>query len=74
MLRCEYTVHFYGAVIIPNKICMVTEFAKYGSLDDLIYKRNIDVPESMRIKLPQEAKQIGLPVLHTVTLHHQGEA
>ena len=37
--RSEYIVHFYGAVFIPNKICMVTEFAKYGSLNDLILKR-----------------------------------
>ena len=37
--RNEYIVHFYGAVFIPNKICMVTEYAKYGSLNDLILKR-----------------------------------
>jgi len=37
--RNEYIVHFYGAVFIPTKICMVTEFAKYGSLNDLIHKR-----------------------------------
>ncbi|ELP87709.1 protein serine/threonine kinase, putative [Entamoeba invadens IP1] len=34
--RSEYIVHFYGAVFIPNKTCMVTEFAQYGSLQDLI--------------------------------------
>ncbi|MBQ9790523.1 MAG: protein kinase, partial [Clostridia bacterium] len=27
--RCEYIVHFYGAVFIPNKLCIVTEFAQY---------------------------------------------
>ncbi|ELP89830.1 protein serine/threonine kinase, putative [Entamoeba invadens IP1] len=32
--RSEYIIHFYGAVFIPNKICMVTEFAQYGSLQD----------------------------------------
>jgi len=26
--RNEYIIHFYGAIIIQNKICMVTEFAK----------------------------------------------
>ena len=36
--RNEYIVHFYGAVFIPNKICMVTEFAPFGSLNDLIMK------------------------------------
>ncbi len=38
IFRNDYIVHFYGAVFIPNKICMVTEFAKYGSLNDLIMK------------------------------------
>ena len=38
----DYIVHFYGAVFIPNKICMVTEYANYGSLNDLIMK-NIKV-------------------------------
>ncbi|KAL7717778.1 Protein serine/threonine kinase [Entamoeba marina] len=28
--RNDYIVHFYGAVFIPTKICMVTEFAQYG--------------------------------------------
>ena len=36
--RNEYIVHFYGVVFIPNKICIVTEFAKYGSLNDLMNK------------------------------------
>ncbi|ELP88586.1 protein serine/threonine kinase, putative [Entamoeba invadens IP1] len=29
--RNEYIIHFYGAVFIPNKVCMVTEFAPFGS-------------------------------------------
>ena len=33
--RSEYLIHFYGAVFIPYKICMVTEFAEYGSIEDL---------------------------------------
>ncbi|ELP88686.1 serine/threonine protein kinase, putative [Entamoeba invadens IP1] len=36
--RSEYIIHFYGAVFIPKKICLVTEFAKYGSLHDLMKK------------------------------------
>ncbi|KAL7717563.1 Protein serine/threonine kinase [Entamoeba marina] len=38
--RSDYIVHFYGAVMIPHKICMVTEFAQYGSLQDLMNKQN----------------------------------
>ncbi|ELP91767.1 protein serine/threonine kinase, putative [Entamoeba invadens IP1] len=30
--RCDYIIHFYGAVFIPSKVCMVTEFAAFGSL------------------------------------------
>ncbi|ELP92040.1 protein serine/threonine kinase, putative [Entamoeba invadens IP1] len=34
--RCDFIVHFFGAVFIPTKICMVTELAEFGSLQDLI--------------------------------------
>ncbi|ELP85989.1 protein serine/threonine kinase, putative [Entamoeba invadens IP1] len=36
--RSDYIVYFYGAVFIPNKICLVTEFAQYGSLKDLLHE------------------------------------
>ena len=39
--RCDYIVHFHGAVFIPSKICMVTEFATFGSLEDLIKHHKI---------------------------------
>ncbi|ELP88790.1 protein serine/threonine kinase, putative [Entamoeba invadens IP1] len=49
--RCEYIVHFYGAVFIPNKICLVTEFALYGSLQDLIkHKTSREVNMKLRVK------------------------
>ena len=49
--RSEYIVHFYGAVFIPTKVCMVTEFAQYGSLNDLIDKRvNDPLNTKMRVK------------------------
>ena len=25
----EYLIHYYGSVNIPNKICMITEYASY---------------------------------------------
>ena len=47
----EYIIQFYGAVFIPNKICMITEYAKYGSIQDLINKRtNTEIPNKIRIK------------------------
>ncbi|ELP91717.1 protein serine/threonine kinase, putative [Entamoeba invadens IP1] len=49
--RSEYIVHFYGAVFIPNKICMVTEFAQYGSVRDLMkHKKSEDVALNMKVK------------------------
>ncbi|ELP83812.1 protein serine/threonine kinase, putative [Entamoeba invadens IP1] len=44
--RCEYIVHFYGAVFIPSRICMVTEFAQFGSLNDFMKKRKEQAPRS----------------------------
>ena len=32
----EYLIHYYGSVNIPNKICMITEYAKYGSILSII--------------------------------------
>ena len=45
--RCDYMIHFYGAVFIPTKICMVTEFAQYGSLKDLMKKKNQQKPRML---------------------------
>ena len=61
--RNDYVIHFYGAVMIPNKICMVTEFAQYGSLQDLIVKSKRNVEETMRIKLCLDASK-GIRYLH----------
>ena len=33
-IRNDYIVHFYGASFIPTYVCMVTEYAPYGSLND----------------------------------------
>ena len=48
--RSDYIIHFYGAVFILNKICIVTEFATYGSLNNLIHKHEI-INEQIRIKI-----------------------
>ena len=32
----ECIIHYYGSVNIPNKICMITEYAKYGSILSMI--------------------------------------
>ncbi|ELP89093.1 serine/threonine protein kinase HT1, putative [Entamoeba invadens IP1] len=62
--RCEYIVHFYGAVFIPSNICMVTEFAQFGSLKDLMkHKKSDDIDIKIRVKLTIDGAR-GILYLH----------
>ncbi|ELP86031.1 tyrosine protein kinase, putative [Entamoeba invadens IP1] len=69
--RCDYLVHFYGAVFIPNKICIVTEFAQYGSLNDLIKNRiETTIQKEIKIKFMKDMAN-GLLYLHTNGVVHR---
>ena len=70
--RNEYIVQFYGAVFIPNKICMVTEYAPFGSLNDLIMKKYKDNPisEKVRIKMLIDCAK-GISYLHNNGILHR---
>ncbi|ELP89949.1 tyrosine protein kinase, putative [Entamoeba invadens IP1] len=69
--RSEYIVHFYGAVFIPNKVCMVTEFAHYGSCQDLInHNRSDEVKMKMRVKMMLDALR-GISYLHENGILHR---
>ncbi|ELP91119.1 protein serine/threonine kinase, putative [Entamoeba invadens IP1] len=69
--RSEYIVHFYGAVFIPNKVCMVTEFAQFGSLQDLIKnKRNDEVKMKIRVKMMLDGAR-GILYLHENGILHR---
>ncbi|ELP94371.1 serine/threonine protein kinase HT1, putative [Entamoeba invadens IP1] len=69
--RCDYIVHFYGAVFIPNKICMVTEFAQFGSLQDLIkHKRSDEIETKLRVKMLLDAAK-GISYLHKNGILHR---
>ncbi|ELP83911.1 tyrosine protein kinase, putative, partial [Entamoeba invadens IP1] len=69
--RCDFIVHFYGAVFIKSKMCMVTEFARYGSLQDLIRKnKDIIVLMKMRLKLMLDAAR-GIAYLHKNGILHR---
>ncbi|ELP86105.1 protein serine/threonine kinase, putative [Entamoeba invadens IP1] len=69
--RSEYVVHFYGAVFIPSKVCMVTEFAKFGSFLDLIKKRRNDpIDFKMRVKITLDSAK-GLEYLHNNGILHR---
>ena len=67
--RCSYIIHFYGAVFIPHKICIVTEFATYGSLNDLIKQHEI-INEQIRIKILIDSAK-GIQYLHTNGILHR---
>ena len=56
--RSIYVINFVGAVYIPNKIAIVTEFAEFGSIQDLMHKRK-DSPlsKAMRVKLLYDASK-----------------
>ncbi|ELP91149.1 serine/threonine protein kinase HT1, putative [Entamoeba invadens IP1] len=69
--RSEYIVHFYGAVFIPNKICMVTEFAQFGSLQDLMrIKKSEEIEMKLRIKMCLDCAQ-GILYLHENGILHR---
>ncbi|EMD43202.1 serine/threonine kinase, putative [Entamoeba histolytica HM-3:IMSS] len=69
--RCDYIIHFYGAVFIPNKICMVTEYAEFGSLQDMMKKeKNIQIRLFMKIKILIDAAK-GISYLHSNGILHR---
>ncbi|ELP86210.1 protein kinase domain containing protein, partial [Entamoeba invadens IP1] len=69
--RSEYIVHFYGAVFIPNKVCVVTEFAQYGSLQDLMKHKTYDeIDMILRIKMMLDASR-GILYLHENGILHR---
>ncbi|ELP95194.1 protein serine/threonine kinase, putative [Entamoeba invadens IP1] len=69
--RSEYIVYFYGAVFIPNKICMVTEFAQYGSLQDLMKNKKGEVIKiKLRVKFMFDAAK-GILYLHENGMLHR---
>ncbi|GAB1225967.1 hypothetical protein ENUP19_0270G0001 [Entamoeba nuttalli] len=69
--RDEYIIQFYGGVFIPNKICMVTEYAEYGSIQDIINKRKItEIPKKIRIKFLIDGAK-GISYLHSNGILHR---
>ncbi|ELP92420.1 protein serine/threonine kinase, putative [Entamoeba invadens IP1] len=68
--RCDYIVHFYGAVFIPNKVCMVTEFAKFGSLNDLMKSHTTEIEHKMKLKIALDGAK-GIQYLHSNGILHR---
>ncbi|ELP94573.1 protein serine/threonine kinase, putative [Entamoeba invadens IP1] len=69
--RSEFIVHFYGAVFIPNKVCMVTEYAQFGSLNDVLkQKKSTEVETKMRIIIILDGAR-GIQYLHENGILHR---
>ena len=50
--RNDYIIHFYGAILMPNKTALITEYAPYGSCEDLMLNESFNQPDlSFKIKL-----------------------
>ncbi|ELP88599.1 tyrosine protein kinase, putative [Entamoeba invadens IP1] len=69
--RNEYIVHFYGAVFIPNKVCLVTEFSQFGSLQDLMkHKIKNEINIKLRVKIVLDDAN-GISYLHENGILHR---
>ncbi|ELP92031.1 protein serine/threonine kinase, putative [Entamoeba invadens IP1] len=67
--KCEQIVTFFGACFLPTKMCLVTEFAKFGSLSYLISKKKI-LTKYLRVKLCLDAA-MGILYLHENGILHR---
>ncbi|ELP89571.1 protein serine/threonine kinase, putative [Entamoeba invadens IP1] len=72
--KSEYIVHFYGAVMIKDDRSVITEFAKYGSVQNLIEsktkKYNKIITKKLRIKLLEDCA-CGIEYLHNNGILHR---
>ena len=70
--RCNYIINYFGACFIPNKICMVTEFAQWGSVNDLMKKKpnKEDIKDIVRVKILLDAAR-GIRYLHENAILHR---
>ncbi|ELP86027.1 protein serine/threonine kinase, putative [Entamoeba invadens IP1] len=69
--RSDYIIYFYGAVFIPSKVCMATEFAAFGSLQDVIkHKKSDEVVMKLRIKFLLDGAK-GIQYLHENGILHR---
>ncbi|ELP83547.1 protein serine/threonine kinase, putative, partial [Entamoeba invadens IP1] len=69
--RSEYIVHFYGAILIPTHVCMVTEYAKYGSLNKLIKVVKAKEPNlRLKVKMMLDTSK-GILYLHNNGILHR---
>ncbi|ELP92212.1 protein serine/threonine kinase, putative [Entamoeba invadens IP1] len=69
--RCDFIVHFYSACFLPDHLCLVTELAKYGSIQDLKEKHPVNIYTTViKTKLMVDAAQ-GVEYLHLNGIFHR---
>ncbi|ELP92314.1 protein serine/threonine kinase, putative [Entamoeba invadens IP1] len=69
--RSEFIIHFYGACFIPEHICMVTEFALYGSLRDLMkHQKSNEIRLKIKMKIIIDTSK-GILYLHENGILHR---
>ncbi|ELP85453.1 protein serine/threonine kinase, putative [Entamoeba invadens IP1] len=69
--RNAYIVHFYGAVFVPTKICIVTEYADFGSLHSVMENRKKSpITNKMKTKICLDASK-GILYLHINGILHR---
>ena len=66
--RSDYIIHFYGCVLIPGKLGVVTEFAEFGSLERLIRDSFVEV--KLRKKFLFDCSR-GIQYLHNNGIMHR---
>ena len=65
----EYLIQYYGSVNIRNKICMITEYASYGSILSMINKQS-RINNKIIIKFMIDVSR-GIKYLHSNGILHR---
>ncbi|EDR27385.1 protein serine/threonine kinase, putative [Entamoeba dispar SAW760] len=69
--RCDYIINFFGACCLKDHICIVTEYAEYGSIRELIVKKKESIPKlSIRLRFLLDAAK-GIQYLHNNNILHR---
>lgn len=67
--KSNYIIYFYGSIILPNDLYIVTEFAPLGSLQKLI-NEHYEMDENIKIKIIDDCAR-GIEYLHNNGILHR---
>ena len=67
--KSDYIIYFFGSIILPNDLYIITEFAPLGSLQTLINK-SIELNENVKIKIIKDCSK-GIEYLHSNGILHR---